>query len=170
MLLKACFHSKHTVRLWSSGEERSHSCLGRSGCRFQDSWWECWIKHTLDRKCIQIIHFEKKKKHISSSNCCFAVLAPVKWFFWPCGLEVPRQSFCPGSLCHEEFKYTSRKSMCSKHMHSNHQPGHLQDNLSLLFCRLTIGSNVSILYRKKKINLLKDILRRWKGAPKIPGS
>lgn len=73
------------------------------------------------------------------------------------GLDVPRQSSSPGSLCSEESKYTSRKSMCSKHMHSNHQPGHLQDNLSSLSCRLTIGSNVSIPYRKKKKNLLKDI-------------
>lgn len=73
------------------------------------------------------------------------------------GLDVPRQPSSPGSLCYEESKYTSPKSMCSKHMHSNHQPRHLQDNLSLLSCRLTIGSNVSILYRKKIINLLKDI-------------
>lgn len=72
------------------------------------------------------------------------------------GLDVPKQSSFPGSLCYKESKYTSCKSMCSEHMHSNRQPGHLQDNLSLLFCRLTIGLNVSIFYRKKT-NLLKYI-------------
>lgn len=85
-----------------------------------------------------------------------AASAPVFVNFLAFGLDVPRQSSSLGSLCHKESKYTSRKSMFSKHMHSNHQPGHLQDNLSLLFCRLTIGSNVSILYRKKN-KPLKDI-------------